>query len=300
MLHSILETFHRSFALLGSTPIGYSVGILGLCVLAIFASVMRWQILLRGLGIQVRLRLLLEINLAATCVGNLAPGRLSGDLLRVVLLQKRADIGLRLATASSLYDRAIEAAQFPLFVLLALPALPPLFDRLFAWHLSLTVSWPTVRSTLPWLVALGLLLLGLCIPTQRIVGLHSRLRQVLTELRTLRVPFRSLGISVLYAQAVWTLDALRLLVAARALGVVLTPWQAVALSISTLIECIVPTMGGLGAVEGTLITVLCVYGVSPERAMAITMLDRTISYGLVTVLSVVFVAFHRTRRDSPQ
>jgi uncharacterized membrane protein YbhN (UPF0104 family) len=45
---------------------------------------------------------------------------------------------------------------------------------------------------------------------------------------------------------------------------------------------LVPTIGGLGVVEGGLTAALCLFGVELDKALAITALERGISYILAT------------------
>lgn len=73
-----------------------------------------------------------------------------------------------------------------------------------------------------------------------------------------------------------------MILVARALHVTLSPWQAIPLSMVALLGGLFPTIGGLGAVEGGLTAALCLFGVELDKAIAITALERGISYVLAT------------------
>ena len=87
--------------------------------------------------------------------------------------------------------------------------------------------------------------------------------------------------------AIWTLDVVRLRLAAAAFNAPIGLPQAATLTAITIVAGWVPTIGGLGAIEGGLIAGLVGMGVPPADAIAITAVERAISYGVGTVAGFV-------------
>ena len=67
-------------------------------------------------------------------------------------------------------------------------------------------------------------------------------------------------------------------------------WQAIPLSMVVLVGGLFPTIGGLGAVEGGLTAALCLFGARLEQALAVTALERGISYVLATAAGGALLA----------
>ena len=83
---------------------------------------------------------------------------------------------------------------------------------------------------------------------------------------------------------------LRLLCATLAFGVVLSPTQIATLSILAMLGGVVPSVAGLGPVEGGLVAGLIAFGVDWPTAAAVTALERAISYGFSTAAGAVVIA----------
>ncbi|MDW8283181.1 MAG: lysylphosphatidylglycerol synthase transmembrane domain-containing protein [Myxococcales bacterium] len=259
-------------ALLGANP-ALVLAVAALYAAWVYLGGRRWQTLLLGLEEAVRLRETILANLAFTFLNNVTPGRLGGEIGRVVVLQLRTRVDLRRAAASAAYDRLLDWVPAPLFLLLALPALPDVARR---GHLG----------PLALVLAAGVAALALLRAASGEHGWRQRLRAQLARVHLPRGPLlRALGISLL----VWAADILRLAAAAAAFGVWLKPSQAVGLCFAAAAGAAVPMMGGLGVVEASLTATLCLYGVPVETALAIALLDRSISYVLATAASGLVV-----------
>lgn len=289
IMSDIWKTIGRLGSILWSIEPKYGLTIVAIYATGFYFSSRRWRELLLGLGLAPRMYDVILANLAWLSVNNLTPGRVGGEVFRVALLKSRANLDSQRTAASAVYDRLMESAQFPLFFLLALPAAPQLLDR-FKDGIGAT------GRHLPIILLVLALLAILAILVRRIERLRSWFRRYLSDLTSLGIRRRRLVSSMLSAQAVWVLDAVRLLVSARAMGVHISPSQALALSVSATIGNVVPVMGGLGVVEGTLVSVLMLYGVAADKAIAITLLDRAVSYGLVTAVGALVLVTIGGRR----
>jgi uncharacterized membrane protein YbhN (UPF0104 family) len=92
-----------------------------------------------------------------------------------------------------------------------------------------------------------------------------------------------------WSSLLWIQDVLRLACAALAFGVALPLTRLAALAVLAMIGGLVPTLGGLGAVEGGLMAGLVAFGVEVPTAVAITAVERSISYGFSTAAGVLVV-----------
>lgn len=271
----IRQTLQRSLeALLGADP-RLVFAVAALYAAWVYLAGRRWRVLLLGLGQTMRLRETILANLAFTFINNVTPGRIGGEIGRVVVLRLRTRVDLRRAAAAAAYDRLLDWVPAPLFLLVALPALPGVVQRLRGHLGALLLVAAAAGATLVLLRA-----------APRMRGWPRRLRAQLASVEVPRGPLlRALGTSLL----VWAADILRLAAAAAAFGVRLGPAQAVGLCFAAVAGAAVPMMGGLGAVEASLTAALCLYGVPVETALAIALLDRSISYGLATAASGLVV-----------
>ena len=76
-----------------------------------------------------------------------------------------------------------------------------------------------------------------------------------------------------------------------ALGLTLTPEHAILVALAGALLSVFPTPGGIGVVEPGLVGVLML-GVSRESAVAITLVDRTITYLSVVLLGGLVFIFY--------
>ena len=89
----------------------------------------------------------------------------------------------------------------------------------------------------------------------------------------------------------WILEILRLYCVVLALGLTLTPEHAILVALAGALLSVFPTPGGIGVVEPGLVGVLML-GVSRESAVAITLVDRTITYLSVVLLGGLVFIFY--------
>jgi uncharacterized protein (TIRG00374 family) len=111
---------------------------------------------------------------------------------------------------------------------------------------------------------------------------RNRLRQWADYLAADRVSIGTYVTGTLLASLMWIQDVLRLACATRAIGVSLSTSELAALSMIAMLGGLVPAIAGLGPVEASLAAGLLAFGVSPAHAVAVTAVERAISYGLST------------------
>lgn len=244
---------------------------LGVYAVSVPIMALRWRIVLAGVtGRRTPLRSLMLATLASSFVNNVTPSsRVGGEACRVIAL-----VRLRLATASRAtvaiaYERLSEA---PAVVAIALVTL------LVAGRISLRgTGWLTA------LVAFGAGAVAVALLRPFVIQIWRGLRERWQWRESLTIAPSTLVSAAMISAVIWMLDVVRLRLAVAAFHAPIGLPQAATLAAITIVAGFVPTVGGLGSIEGGLIAGLVAFGVPPADAVGITAVERTISYGVATV-----------------
>ena len=258
MLRAIVD------ALAAANPLDALLAII-LYAVSVPLAAFRWQAVLRGLHVQAPLGRLMLTNLAAICVNNLTPSaRLGGEACRVLVVVRSRMTSTTTAVLSIVYERLSEIPAVASLVIVAL----------------VMAGRGLPRATPVGVTAAVVLVAVLAAVALRVAPM---IRKRLQEVATTRVAPAVFGVAAAMSVAVWGLDVMRLRAAASAVGAPLTVAQAITLSAITVAAGLVPSIGGLGVIEGSLVGGLVAFGVRPADAAAITAIERAISYGLASV-----------------
>ncbi len=272
----IWQTIVSSVGRLSAARWGFVFAALALYIVSLFIAGARWRRFLRALGGEVGLVRATLATLGGISVGNLTPSsRLAGEACRIALVRAAGRVNWVQATAAAVWDRLSEV---PPLVVLAAMAVVAVGGLPSTWRARAGVAGAVVG-----VVVLALAIRGL----RRSRGRLAAWRQRLALGRIGRGVFvRGVGFSSL----LWLQDVLRLMCVSLAFRVVLSPTRLALLSILTMVGGLVPTLGGLGAVEGGLVAGLVACGVDVPTAAAITAAERLIWYGFSTSVGAVVVA----------
>ncbi|MBF8290925.1 MAG: Flippase-like protein, partial [Chloroflexi bacterium] len=261
---------------------------------------LRWALLVRRTGFPLRVRDGTEIIFISWLVNCLVPAKL-GDIYRAYLLKINSPVSLSRTFGTVFVERILD-----LFAIVIL---------------GLAAGFVSFRSGLPAEVqivfAAGLVfvvLLAFALLTLRNFG-----RQIITALplpgrvvefydRFEEGVFASVGLRalprlVVITGLIWATEATRLYLVVQALGLPdvhlgISGAFFIALSAS-LLTAIPITPAGLGFVEGAVVGLLTlVYGVPQTEALAITLVDRTISVLTIIVLGAIVYAISPKRRGA--
>ena len=261
---------------------------------------LRWTLLLRGTGYAIRPRDATEIIFISWLVNCVVPAKL-GDLYRAYLLKINSPVSLSRTFGTVFIERVLDLFAI---VVLGLGAgfvsfrtgLPPAVQIVFALGVAVVV-----------LLAAGLLtmrnlgrriLLRLPLP-HRALELYDRFEQGVFG----AVGLRHLPPLVVITGFIWATEAMRLFLVVEALGIPgvhlgISGSFFVALS-GSLLTAVPLTPGGLGIVETGVVGLLTlVYRVSAPAAVAITVLDRSISVLSIIVLGGIAYVVSPLRRGA--
>jgi uncharacterized membrane protein YbhN (UPF0104 family) len=234
----------------------------------------RWRVVIAALGSRLRLWRTILVNLAGIFVRNATPTTgLGGDASRIALLRAEG-VPLAQATASFAYVRLAEVPPLALVVALSAPAVAAVAER-SGTALTITFATLAIAAMVLWLA-------------------RRRLRVQLTSLweRTahLRIDRASAGLAVFYATLAQVETIARQIVVAAAFGVPLTIQQSATITAMTIVGGFVPTIGSIGAIDGSMVAGLMLFGATAGDAIAITIVGRAISYGVSTAIGAVALA----------
>lgn len=218
-------------------------------------------------------------------VNNITPSaRAGGELVRAYLLQRAS--GTRTSNVINLiaFERVTEAIAVAGLTVLAL-GYGLVSDARSAAYLAVVVA----------LIIAGLFILYhywdrvLMIAEKKLLKIEAEeeLLRGRVDLRHLLRNRGLLALGIAVGLAMWLLDATRLYLIAAAVGVH-KPFAAfiVVSLLYGVLGIIAVTPGGLGIVEGGLTAILVAAGLSPDDALAVTLIERLISYGLGSLLGL--------------
>jgi uncharacterized protein (TIRG00374 family) len=260
----------------------------------------RWVLLLRGSGHVISPRDGTEIIFISWLVNCLVPAKL-GDIYRAYLLKINSTVSLSRTFGTVFIERILDLFAIAVLGLGAgyvsfRTGLPPIVQFLFALGIGVVI-----------VLAAGLLtmrnfgrriILRLPLP-HRIVEFYDRFEEGVFG----AVALRQMPILIVLTGLIWTTEAMRLFLVVEALGI-----PGVHLGISgsffvalcgSLLTAVPLTPGGLGIVETGVVGILrLAYGVPASAALAITLVDRTISVLSIIVLGSIAYVLSPLRRGT--
>jgi uncharacterized protein (TIRG00374 family) len=259
---------------------------------------LRWALLLRGAGYRLGVRDATEIIFLSWLVNCLVPAKL-GDIYRAYLLKINSTVSLSRTFGTVFIERVFDLFAITLLGLAAgfwsfRTGLPVAIQIVFGIGVVVVV-----------LLAAGLLTMRnfgrqiierLPLPA-KVVEFYDRFEEGVFS----AIGIRSLPVLGVVTALVWATEAGRLFLVIQALGfddlrLGISGVVFVAL-VASLMTAVPFTPAGLGAVEGALFAVLTVvYGVPPAEAIAITLVDRAISYFSIIVLGSIAYLLSSKRR----
>jgi glycosyltransferase 2 family protein len=260
----------------------------------------RWVLLLRGSGHVISKRDGTEIIFISWLVNCLVPAKL-GDIYRAYLLKINSTVSLSRTFGTVFIERILDLFAIAVLGLGAgyvsfRTGLPPIVQFLFALGIGVVI-----------VLAAGLLtmrnfgrriILRLPLP-HRVVEFYDRFEEGVFG----AVALRQMPILIVLTGLIWTTEAMRLFLVVEALGI-----PGVHLGISgsffvalcgSLLTAVPLTPGGLGIVETGVVGILrLAYNVAPSAALAITLVDRTISVLSIIVLGSIAYVLSPLRRGA--
>ena len=259
---------------------------------------MRWVILLRGSGHVVSPRDGTEIIFISWLVNCLVPAKL-GDIYRAYLLKINSTVSLSRTFGTVFIERILDIFAIAVLGLGAgyvsfRTGLPPIVQFLFALGIGVMI---VLAAALLTMRNFGRRIIQRLPLPHKVLEFYDRFEEGVFGAVTLR----QLPILVILTGLIWTTEAMRLFLVVEALGI-----PGVHLGISgsffvalcgSLLTAVPLTPGGLGFVETGIVGIMrLAYNIAPSPALAITLVDRTISVLSIIVLGSIAYVVSPLRR----
>jgi glycosyltransferase 2 family protein len=252
-------------------------------LLSVYLFAVRWQQVLSCIGYTLKATDLFPILFGAIFVNNLTPAnRTGGEPLRMFWANKRFGISYTDAFITILFERLVEAIPIILLLFYVLYLFPSLEIKFLPQKSILTLS-----ST--YLLLLAVLATGILmwIFRERFTAFLKDIQQNWKKLNKSFIP------ALLLSSGVWILDIIRLQLIALALNLHLSLYIIAAVSVLYLLLGLLPiTPGGLGIVEGGLISLLLYFGLSLASSGSFVFLERFISFGLSSLIGFLYLFYY--------
>lgn len=279
----IVSILGESLKMLSQTRIRYVILAFLAYVLSVYLFAVRWQKVLFSIGYRLKATGIFPILFGAIFVNNLTPAnRTGGEPLRILWAKKSFGITYTDGVISILFERVAEAVPISLLLIYVLYEFPFLKTNLLAYKYVLS-------SNSAYILIIGLFLTGIVIWffRERFAPVFKNIQQSWKQLNTSFLPTSGLSCTV------WILDIVRLKYIALALNLDLSLYIIVSVSILYLLLGLLPlTPGGLGIVEGGLISLLLYFGLPLASAGSFVFLEHFISYGLSSLIGFLYLFYY--------
>jgi uncharacterized protein (TIRG00374 family) len=286
-------------AVLSGANVGWLLVACGSTALGLAAWGRAWQIVLRVVGVTVPYRKLVVTYFAATFANYVTPlGQAGGEPFIAYVLARDTEASYEDSLASVVTADLLNLLPFFNFaavglgVLLFQSRLSADIENLAVGLLALAVGVPLVvvvgwrqRDAVEWLVLR--LVWPATVLTDRISlpNVRDRIRDFYGSLDLIAANPRALWHALAYSYTGWVFFALPLYFAARTLEISFEPFLIFFIVPASTLAGLVPTPGGLGAVEGALTGLLvAIADATTSQAFAMASVYRVASYWFAIVL----------------
>jgi glycosyltransferase 2 family protein len=277
----ILEEILRT---LRETRIRYVILAVSVYLLSVYLFAVRWQQVLSCIGYNLKSTDLVPIYFGAVFVNNITPGgnMAGGESFRILWANKLFGISYTNAFKTIFFERLVEAIPVALLLIYILYSFPSLEIKFLPHINSLTLK--STHVLLLCFLAAGMIVWFF---RAKFASLLKIVQQNWKQLNKSFIPV------LLLSCGVWILDIIRLKSVALALNIDLPLSLIVTVSILSFLLGILPlTPGGLGIIEGGLISLLLYFGLPLATASSFVFLERFISYGVSSIIGFLYLSYY--------
>jgi conserved hypothetical protein len=251
-------------------------------LLSVYFFSVRWQQVLSCIGYDLKATSLVPIYFGAVFINNVTPGgnMAGGESFRILWANKLFGISYTNAFKTIFFERLVEAIPVAFLSIYILDSFPSLEIRLLPHNLTLR----TIHLFFIVFMAAGIII---WVFRAKFISLVKIVQQNWNQFKKSFIPVLFLSCGV------WVLDVIRLKSVALALNIDLSLNLIITVSIlSFLLGALPLTPGGLGIIEGGLISLLLYFGLSLASASSFVLLERIISYGISSVIGFLYLSYY--------
>ena len=265
-------------------PLAWIPALATLLAASLVFGTLKWQVVLHGLGRTVTWIHLARLFWIGLFFNTFLPGRTGGDIVRAVSLARSDSSRLRATSTSRAIASVAVDRGLNLLALLLIGAIAAIFDQ----HLQLSIKqmiWATTAS-----VSAGLVMV-VRLRSEIASRAPERFRQTIESFLTGSWDLFGLLKAGSLAIAVQITMVLTNICAARAMGLNVTDIQLfIAIPLTAIITAIPVSINGLGIREAAYATLLALFGVPAEQAVALSLVMTAAIVGWSLIGGLIFVA----------
>lgn len=278
----ITPVMEEIFRTLRETRIRYVFLAVSVYLLSVYLFSVRWQQVLSCIGYNLKATSLVPIYFGAVFVNNITPGgnMATGESFRILWANKLFGISYINVFKTIFFERLVEAIPVVLLSFYILYSSPSLEIRLLPHSLTLK----SLHLFFLVFLAAGIVI---WIFRVRFISLAKIVQQNWDLFKKSFIPVLILSCGA------WILDIIRLKLVALALNIDLSLTLIVTVSVLSFVLGALPlTPGGLGIIEGGLISLLLYFGLSLADASSFVILERFISYGISSIIGFLYLSYY--------
>jgi glycosyltransferase 2 family protein len=267
---------------LEGTRLRYVFLAISVYLLSVYLYSVRWQQVLSCIGYDLKATSLVPIYFGAVFINNVTPGgnMAGGESFRILWANKLFGISYTNAFKTIFFERLVEAVPVAFLLIYILYSFPSLEIKLLPHGLTLQ----TIHLFLIFILIAGIIT---WIFRAKFVSLLKVIQQNWNQFKKSFIPVLFLSCGV------WVLDVIRLKLVSLALNIDLSLNLIITVSILSFILGALPlTPGGLGIIEGGLISLLLYFGLSVASASSFVLLERIISYGISSIIGFLYLSYY--------
>ncbi|WP_048106365.1 lysylphosphatidylglycerol synthase transmembrane domain-containing protein [Methanosarcina barkeri] len=280
----IVPVMKEIWGTLKETKLRYVFLAISVYLLSVYLFSVRWQQVLYCIDYNIKVTRLVPVYFGEIFVNNVTPGgnMAAGESFRILWANKLFGISYINAFKTVFFERLVEAIPvffLSIYILYAFPALEirflPSIDRLTLKSVHLFFLIFLAAGIIMWFFR------------EKLISLFRNIQKNWEIFKQSFIPV------LLLSCGVWILDVIRLKLVALALNIDLSLSLIVTISILTFILGALPlTPGGLGIIEGGLISLLMYFGLSLASASSFVLLERFISYGISSIIGFLYLSYY--------
>ncbi|MBE6485881.1 MAG: UPF0104 family protein [Methanosphaera stadtmanae] len=273
----------------------------------------RWSIICNSLDIPHHQLSLFAMTIVGLAINDLTPsGRSGGEPVRAYLLSKNSSAEFKKTFATVMADKLCDTIPFMVLAIFAISYL------MFYLHLSTALFSLLLIALVVFIIALAFIIY-ICInetfgikaiqwvfrqlrhftsrdldkyediATTSLVGFQSSLLYLMND-------YKLLVIATVISFVVWFLELSRVFVVFMAFGVHVSLGMIAAVFLVSSLIGIIPILpGGLGSIDGVMILLYSLAGISSSISTAATLVERMISLWMVIIIGVILLPFFGTK-----
>lgn len=271
---------------------------------------LRWKILNNLVGIDMGIKKLLPMVLVGLAVNNITPsGRGGGEPVRAYLLSREGGYKMQDTFATVVADRALDT--FPFVVLAVFTIIGMAFS--FKFNIGLLILM--IVAVIAIIIILAIIIYMSINPAfgERVDGwiiglvrrfykknsesleekIHSIIRGFQDTMKMLISNKTVLYYALPLSFVIWIFEILRVYFVFLAFGARVTPIIIGEVFILASLAGMIPLLpGGIGAVDGIMVTFYSLAGITKTISAAATIIERLISFWMATIIGLVILPYY--------